>query len=61
MAFAELSQREHAVLRRLAKSDGITVANYIRRLINGALIEEGRDDDLFKERNRGGNHNPDGR
>lgn len=61
MAFSELSAREYALVRRLAKRDGITIANFIRRCINGALLEEGLDDELLDERTRGGNHNPTGK
>lgn len=48
------SPDEHDLIMALAHRDGISVPNYIRRCINGALLEEGEEDlaCLFLEEKR---------
>lgn len=51
--FAEVSDEEYAIVRQMADQEGTTVSNFLRRCINGALLEQGDDMPLLREREQG--------
>ena len=51
--FAEVSDAEYALVRDLARREGVTLANYIRRCVNSVILEGGDDVPLLTEKEQG--------
>ena len=51
--FAEVSDAEYALVRDLARREGVTLANYIRRCVNSVILEAGDDVPLLAEKEQG--------
>ena len=52
--FAEVSDAEYALVRDLARREGVTLANYIRRCVNSVILETGDDSiPLLSEKEQG--------
>ena len=51
--FAEVSDAEYALVRDLARREGVTLANYIRRCVNSVILEGGDDVPLLAEKEQG--------
>lgn len=51
-AYAECTDGEYAVIRRIADRDGLTIADFVRRCVNSFLLEEGDDVPLLAEYSR---------
>lgn len=51
--FAEVSDAEYALVRDLARREGVTLANYIRRCVNSVILEAGDEVPLLKEKEQG--------
>lgn len=48
-AYAEVTEAEYAVMKALAKKEGLSIANFVRRCVNGYLLELGDDVPLLGE------------
>jgi len=53
-AYANCSEEEYQIILARANRDGLTVSDYVRRCINGALLEEGDNVQLLEERGGSG-------
>jgi len=52
-AYAFCSEREYAVIKRFAAKEGLSISDFVRRCVNGYLVEQGDDVELLTEFNRG--------
>jgi len=52
-AYAFCSEREYAVIKRFATKEGLSISDFVRRCVNGYLVEQGDDVELLTEFNRG--------
>lgn len=43
-AYADLTEEEHAVVKRFAQREGLSVADFVRRCVNAYLLEVSDDD-----------------
>lgn len=48
-AYAACTAAEHAVIRRFAEREKLSISDFVRRCVNGFLIEEGDDVPLLSE------------
>lgn len=48
-AYAPVTDAEYAVLKAIAKKDGLSISNFVRRCINSYLLELGDDVPLLAE------------
>lgn len=49
-AYAQVSEAEYALIVAQAKAEGLTIADFVRRCINAALLEQGDDVPLLTEK-----------
>jgi Mobilization protein NikA len=47
--YAVCTHAEHVLLERLAKKEGLSISNFVRRCVNGYLLELGDDVTLLEE------------
>lgn len=52
LVYADLSAEEYRAVKRIADRDGLSIADFTRRSINSALLEEGDQTLLIRERRR---------
>lgn len=52
-AYADVTVEEHAMLVRLAKAEGLSISNFVRRCVNAYLLEGDEDAPLLEERRIG--------
>jgi len=48
-AYAFCSEREYAVIKHFAAKEGLSISDFVRRCVNGYLLEQGDDVELLTE------------